>query len=125
MLLILAGTALLSGLGLTALSEGPLHTTSFWLTLVVGVLAIIGAVGWGYTEIRNQERLSQRRETNGQRVISYVGMLVVVAAIAVCAATIPSRLAPVIWILYVPACLAGGWWLRRRSRTRRSRARTH
>jgi hypothetical protein len=122
LLLILVPAALLAGLGLTVLPEGPLRSAFFWLTILIAVLMIVGGVGWGYTEIRYQERLSQRRETNLRRVVGYLGVLAIVATIAVGGAMVPSRLAPVVWMVYVPIWLAGGWWLRRR-RGRSSHAR--
>jgi hypothetical protein len=50
---------------------------------------IVAAVGWGYVEIRRQERLSQRSKTSRQRILSYLGVLVVVAAIAIGASMVP------------------------------------
>jgi len=91
-----------------------LRSVAFWLTIGIALLAIVGAVGWGNTEIRIQERLSAPKSTS-ERVLSYLGVLAIVAAIAVGAAMVPSRFAQLIWLFYVPAWLLGGLWLRRRS----------
>jgi cobalamin synthase len=120
-LLILVAAALVAGLALTTLPAGPLRETAFWLTILSGVLMIVAAVGWGYTEVRRQERLSQRFRTPRQRILSYLGVLIVVAAIAIGGAMVPSQLAPIVWTFYVPIWLVGGWWLRRASHRRHSR----
>jgi hypothetical protein len=114
-LVCLAGGGLLFGLGVAALPDGLLRSVSFWLTIGVALLAIVGAVGWGYTEIRIQERLSAPK-SNRERLLSYLGVLAIVAVIAVGAAMVPSRFAQLIWLFFVPAWLLGGLWLRRRSR---------
>jgi hypothetical protein len=113
-LVCLAGGGLLFGLGVAALPDGLLRSVAFWLTIGIALLAMVGAVGWGYTEIRIQERLSAPKATS-ERVLSYLGVLAIVAAIAVGAAMVPSRFAQLIWLFYLPAWLLGGLWLRRRS----------
>jgi len=114
-LLCVASAGLLFGLGVAALPDGLLRSVALWLVLGVSLLAIVGAVGWAYTEIRNQERLSPPK-SDGQRILTYMGMLVFVALVAVGGAMIPSQFAHTIWLLYVPIALLGGWWLRRRRR---------
>jgi hypothetical protein len=114
-LVCLAGGGLLFGLGVAVLPDGLLRSVALWLTIGIAVLAIVGAVGWGYTEIRIQEKLSAPKSSR-ERVLSYLGVLAIVAVIAIGAAMVPSRFAQLIWLLYVPAWLLGGLWLRRRSR---------
>jgi uncharacterized membrane protein SirB2 len=114
-ILVLVAAALLSGLGLSYLPNGPLRDASLWLTIGIGALMIVSAVGWGYVEIRNHERLSQPK-SNRERIVGYLGALVVVTVIAVAAATVPAQVARVMWIVFVPIWLVGGWWLRRRGR---------
>jgi hypothetical protein len=121
LILILVAVALVAGLALSTLPAGPLREIAFWLTILSGLLMIVAAVGWGYVEIRRQERLSQRSKTSRQRILSYLGVLVVVAAITIGASMVPSRFTAVVWAFYVPIWLVGGWWLRRRSHRRQTR----
>jgi predicted benzoate:H+ symporter BenE len=84
--------------------------------MLVGGAMIVSTIGWGYTEIRIQEKLSpQTKETlDGRRIVGYVGVLIVVAAIAVAASIVPAQVTPAIWTIYIAMWLFGGWWLRRR-----------
>ena len=121
------GAVLIAGFLLTTVTAEPFRTASFWLLMVVGALLIVSAVGWGFTQIRLQEGLSRQsaeasgslQPTNARRVLGYVGVLIVVALIAVAASMVPSRLAPAILVVYIPIWLFGGWWLRRRAQRRR------
>jgi len=121
-LLCLASAGLLFGLGVAALPDGLLRSVALWLVIGVSLLAIVGAVGWAYTEIRNQERLSPRK-SDRRRILMYLGLLVFVALVAVGSAMIPSQSAHTVWLLYVPIVLFGGWWLRRRRRPLSDRTR--
>ena len=125
----LAAAVLIVGFVFTAVSVEPFRSVSFWLLLLISASAIVGAVGWAYTEIRRQETLSRQSEggsasrapTNARRVLGYAGVLIVVALIAVAGSLVPPRYAPVIWAVYIPLWLVGGWWVRRKSRKRKRR----
>ncbi len=122
-ILVLVGAAIIGGFVLTQVAVEPIRSGSFWLLMLIGGAMIVSAVGWGYTEIRIQERLSPKSErtSDARRILGYVGVLIVVAAIAVAASIVPARLAPAIWAIYIPIWLFGGWWVRRRRDGRKSR----
>lgn len=105
---------------MSVLPVGPGRSTAFWFVLAIPILAIVGCVGWAYTEIRHLEQLAPIRSP-GRRVLGYFGVLVVVATIAVGGAMIPARLAPLLWTLFIPLWLIGGWWIRNHPRTKRRR----
>jgi len=115
-LLVLAGAALIGGFVMTQVAVEPIRSASFWLLMLISGAAIVSAVGWGYTEIRIQERLSPKSggTSDARRILGYIGVLIVVAAIAVSGSMVPARLAPTLWAMYIPIWLFGGWWVRRR-----------
>ena len=117
-ILLLVAVALVVGLGLSFLPTGPLRDASFWLELAIAALMIVSAIGWAYIETRNQERLSELK-SNRERILSYLGALVVVAALAVAATLVPPQLGRVMWKFFVPIWLVAGWWFRRRARLTR------
>lgn len=117
-LLALAAAGIVGGLVMSVLPVGPWRSTAFWFVLPIPLLAIVGAVGWAYTEIKHYELLAPKKRPT-RRVLGYFGMLLVVAAIAVGGALIPARLAPVIWTLFIPVWLIGGWWIRNRPTSKR------
>jgi hypothetical protein len=39
--------------------------------MLIGVSMIVAGVGWAFTEIRYEERLSQRPRTNRKRIVGY------------------------------------------------------
>jgi hypothetical protein len=133
--LLLFAAALVAGLVLVTLPLGPLRWASLWLLILpIASLMIVSGVGWAYVEIRNQERMSrvsqirrgQAPPSDARRILGYVGILVVVASIAVAGSMVPNRLAPIIWAVYIPIALVGGWWLRtKRKRTPRHGRRSH
>jgi hypothetical protein len=122
-LLVLAAAGIVGGLVMSMLPVGPSRSVAFWFVLPVPVFAIVGGVGWAYTEIRQQEKLAPSKSAT-RRVLGYFGVLAVVAAIAIGGALIPSRLAPSLWLLFIPLWLIGGWWFRRQSASRRRRLKT-
>ncbi len=95
-ILVLVGAAIVSGFVMTQVAVEPIRSGSFWLLMLIGGAMIVSAVGWGYTEIRIQERLSANyeRASDARRIFGYVGVLIVVAAIAVAGSMAPARLAP-------------------------------
>ncbi len=117
-ILALAATAIVAGFVFTTVPLEPVRTASFWLILLISGSAIVGAVGWAYSEIRRQEQFADataaRPPSGRRRVLGYLAMLTIVAAIAVGASMVPTRLAPVVWAFYVPVWIVAGWWLRRR-----------
>lgn len=122
-LVVLAGLAMLTGVGLTLAPIGPMRSAALWLIVLIGALVIVSAVGWAFTEIRQQEKLAEetsRAKTSGLRLLGYVGTLIVVALIAIGGAMIPSRFAPAVWALYIPIWLLLGRRLSRREGQRRS-----
>lgn len=122
-ILVLVGAAIIGGFVMTQVAVEPIRSGSFWLVMLIGGAMIVSAVGWGYTEIRIQERLSPKSErtSDARRIHRYVGVLIVVAAIAVAGSMVPARLAPAIWAIYIPIWLFGGWWVRRRRDGRKSK----
>jgi len=122
-ILVLVGAAIIGGFVITQVAVEPIRSGSFWLLILIGGAMIVSAVGWGYTEIRIQERLSPKSEktSDARRILGYVGVLIVVAAIAVAGAMVPARFAPAIWAIYIPIWLIGGWWVRRRRSGRKVR----
>ena len=122
-ILVLVGAAIIGGFLMTQVAVEPIRSASFWLLMLIGGAAIVSAVGWGYTEIRIHERLSPKsdRTSDARRIFGYVGVLIVVAAIAVAGSMVPARLAPAIWAIYIPIWLFGGWWVRRRRDGRKSK----
>jgi len=119
----LVGAALVAGFVLTVLPIGPFRSATLWLLIIpIASLVIVSGVGWAYVEIRNQERQTrvsqilggQSPPSDARRILGYLGTLVVVASIAVAGSMVPSRLAPIIWSVYVPIALVVGWWLRSR-----------
>ena len=121
-ILVLVGAAIVGGFVMTQVGVEPIRSGSFWLLMLIGGAMIVSAVGWGYTEIRIQERLSanSERASDARRIFGYVGVLIVGAAIAVAGLMAPARLAPAIWAIYIPIWLFGGWWVRRRRDGRKS-----
>jgi hypothetical protein len=119
-LLALAEAGILFGFVMSLLPLGPERSIALWFVMPVPILAIVGAVGWAYTEIRHLEALGPKR-TSSRRILGYFGMLAAVATIAIGGALIPARLAPVIWMLFVPLWLVGGWWLHNKRRPKRRR----
>jgi cobalamin synthase len=116
-ILVLVAAGLIAGLVLTSVKVEPFRSASFWLLMLIGASMIVSAVCWGYTETRNQERLSRqagRNPSDARRILGYVGALIIVAVIAVAGSMVPSRFAPAIWAVYVPIWLVGGWWLGRK-----------
>lgn len=115
-ILVLVGAVIIGGFFMTQVAVEPIRSALFWLLMLIAGAAIVSAVGWGYTEIRIQERLSPKSEgtSDARRILGYVGVLIVVAAIAVGGSMVPVRLAPAIWAIYIPIWLFGGWWVRRR-----------
>ena len=124
-ILVLAGIGVVAGLVLTTARSEQLRSPAFWTLMIVGGLAIVGAIGWAYTEIRHQEAASiaaapGTARSGNRQVLRYVGVLIVVALIAVGATMVPRQFAPLVWALYVPIWLVGGWWFRRRGRSARN-----
>jgi hypothetical protein len=126
----LVGAALVAGFVLTVLPIGPLRSATLWVLIIpIAALIIVSGVGWAYVEIRHQELQSRASRmhrgeappSDARRILGYLGALVVVAVIAVAGSMVPSRLAPIIWMVYIPIALIGGWWLR----TRRNRRPPH
>jgi len=124
-ILVLVGAAIIGGFAMTQVAVEPIRSGSLWLLMLIGGAMIVSAVGWGYTEIRIQEGLYPRSEmtSDARRILGYMGVLIVVAAIAVAGAMVPARLAPAIWAIYIPIWLFGGWWVRRRRDGRKSKRR--
>lgn len=116
----LVAVALVAGFGLAYLPHGLLRDAAFWTVMAVGAFMILAAVGWAFTEIRTQERLSAPT-SDRRRVLGYLGILVVVAAIAVGAALTPRWFVQVISLLCVPIVLVA-WWRREHSRRHRRTA---
>jgi hypothetical protein len=124
-ILVLVGAAIIGGFVMTQVNVEPIRSGSFWLLMLIGGAMIVSAVGWGYTEIRIQEGLSPKsqRTSDARRILGYVGVLILVAAIAVAASIVPARFVPAIWAIYIPIWLVGGWWVRRRRDGRKSKRR--
>jgi Ca2+/Na+ antiporter len=130
LIVLLAALAIVAGFVLTVVRVEPFQTASFWLLLLIAGAAVVSAIGWAFTEIRRQESVAQSSENfqespQGMRILKYLGMLVVVALIAVGATMVPSRFTPVAWALFIPIWLVGGWWLRRRRHSRSIRNQKH
>ncbi len=115
-ILVLVGAVIIGGYFMTQVAVEPIRSALFWLLMLIAGAAIVSAVGWGYTEIRIQERLSPKSggTSDARRVLGYIGVLIVVAAIVVGGSMVPARLAPTLWAMYIPIWLFGGWWVRRR-----------
>jgi uncharacterized membrane protein YidH (DUF202 family) len=122
----LVAAALVVGFLLTVVPGGPLGSASLGVLILIASSMIVSGVGWAYVEIRHQERISQAAQSrrgqgppsDARRILGYIGTLVVVASIAVAGSMVPSRLAPIIWSVYIPIALVGGWWVRTRRKRR-------
>lgn len=131
LIFVLVGAGLVSAVLMTMLPAGLGRDLTFWLlTVPVVILLVIGGVGWAFTEIRIVERDAQVRRVESGRpprsqaaqIFGYFAVLVLVAALAITGALIPTRYAPLIWSVYLPASFVAAWLLRmRRTRSQNRR----